>query len=53
MKKGDKVKFTGRKRSGVGEIVGIKDSPRGKFYEVKPNDGSKNLSLCAAQLSAA
>ena len=53
MKKGDKVKFKSRSRSGAGEIVDIKDSPRGKLYEVKPNDGSKNLSLRAAQLSAA
>ena len=52
MKKGDKVKFQGRSRSGTGEIVNIKDSLRGKFYEVKPEGEGKNITLRAAQLAA-
>lgn len=53
MKQGDKVKFTGRSRSGVGEIVAIHETHRGNFYEVKPDDGTKNIKVRAAQLSAA
>ena len=53
MKKGDKVKFKGKSRSGVGEIVEVRDSLRGKFFEVKPSDGTKNITVRAAQLKAA
>jgi hypothetical protein len=52
VKKGDKVKFKGKSRSGIGEIVSIKDSLRGKFYEVKPDGEGKSITLRAAQLTA-
>ena len=52
MKQGGKVKFSSRSRSGTGVIIGVKDTERGKFFEVKPDDGSKNISLRAAQLTA-
>lgn len=52
MGKGSNVKFKGRSRSGTGAIVNVKDSMRGKFFEVKPDDGTKNISLRAAQLTA-
>lgn len=51
MNKGSKVKFTGRSRTGVGEIVDIKETMRGKFYEVKPDDGGKSIKVRAAQVS--
>lgn len=52
MDKGSKVKFKGRSHSGTGVIVEVKDSVRGKFFEVKPDDGTKNISLRAAKLTA-
>ena len=52
MGKGSKGKFKGRSRSGTGVIVVVKDSERGKFFEVKLDDGTKNISLRAAQLTA-
>ena len=51
MKQGDKVKFTGRTRSGIGEIVATIETGRGNFYEVKPDGGGKNIKVRAAQVS--
>ena len=51
MKVGDKVKFSARVRSGAGVIVGVTDTAKGAYYEVKPDDGSKNIKVRAAQLS--
>lgn len=50
---GKKVKFYARVRQGVGVIVGKTDGLKGHFWEVKPEDGSKNIKLRESQLSAA
>ena len=53
MNKGKKVKFSARTRSGVGVIVDIHKTAKGDFFEVKPDDGSKNIKVRAAQIQAA
>ena len=50
---GQKVHFTARVRSGKGVIVNKIEGGKGHFWEVKPDDNSKNVKVRESQLTAA
>lgn len=52
-KVGQKVHFTARVRSGKGVIVNKIEGGKGRFWEVKPDDNSKNVKVRESQLKAA
>lgn len=55
LKKGQQVQARTLRGNDVreGKIVGIEDSSKGKWYEIKPNDGSVNFKTRAARITPA